>query len=212
MPSTTARCPLAADDLGPWACPAAGGSITVQDDRWATRIRREAPDDRCPPPPTDPDHRGPPAFVGPARSAAPPGPAVNRVALTLGLLLVASSLGDATAAPGPWPGWDRLAEPGCTAFLIGEPATAYALCALQTREASVFSPPVRRLMIEHVAVAPEARRQGQGRALIAAARDLARELEVDEILLDTWAENQAAHAFFRAEGFQPRRMLFRAKP
>lgn len=36
---------------------------------------------------------------------------MNRVALTLGLLLVASSLGDATAAPGPWPGWDRLAEP-----------------------------------------------------------------------------------------------------
>ena len=116
--------------------------------------------------------------------------------------------------PGRLTAWfrDRLAEPGCTAFLIGKPATAYALCALQTREASVFSPPVRRLMIEHVAVAPEARRQGQGRALIAAARDLARELEVDEILLDTWAENQAAHAFVRAEGFQPRRMLFRAKP
>jgi hypothetical protein len=37
-------------------------------------------------------------------------------------------------------------------------------------------------------------------------------LAVDEILLDTWEANHAAHAFFRAEGFAPRRMLFRAVP
>ena len=67
-------------------------------------------------------------------------------------------------------------------------------------------------MIDHVAVAPEARRQGHGRALLHAARDLARDLAVDEILLDTWEANTSAHAFFRAEGFSPRRMLFRAVP
>lgn len=107
---------------------------------------------------------------------------------------------------------DRLADPGCTALLIGEPATGYALCQLQTRAASIFSPPIRRLMIDHIAVAPEARRQGQGRALLDAARDLARDLKVDEILLDTWEANTDAHAFFRAAGFEPRRMLFRATP
>ena len=107
---------------------------------------------------------------------------------------------------------DRLADPDCTAFLTGDPATGYALCQLQTRAASIFSPPVRRLMIDHIAVAPEARRQGQGRALLEAARDLARSLTVDEILLDTWDANRDAHAFFRAAGFEARRMLFRATP
>lgn len=107
---------------------------------------------------------------------------------------------------------DRLAEPACTAFLAGDPATGYALCQLQTRERSIFSPGYRRLMVDHIAVAPEARRQGQGRALLQAARQLARDLQADEILLDTWEANTDAHAFFRANGFQPRRMLFRATP
>jgi ribosomal protein S18 acetylase RimI-like enzyme len=107
---------------------------------------------------------------------------------------------------------ERLADPACTAFLAGDPPLGYALCTLQTRDASVFSPPVRRLMVDHIAVAPEARRQGQGRALLQAARDLAFALQVDEILLDTWEANHEAHAFFRAMGFSPRRMLFRATP
>ena len=53
---------------------------------------------------------------------------------------------------------DRLSDPACTAFLTGDPATGYALCQLQTREASIFSPAIRRLMIDHIAVAPDARR------------------------------------------------------
>ena len=107
---------------------------------------------------------------------------------------------------------DRLADPGCVAFLAGDPATGYALCQLQTRDLSLFSPPVRRLMVDQIAVAPESRRQGQGRALLQAARALARDWAVDEILLDTWEANHDAHAFFRAAGFTPRRMLFRATP
>lgn len=107
---------------------------------------------------------------------------------------------------------DRLADLACTAFLTGDPPLGYALCVLQGRDASVFSPAIRRLVIDHVAVAPEARRQGHGRALLQAARDLARDLKVDEILLDTWEANTDAHAFFRAAGFAPRRMLFRAVP
>lgn len=106
---------------------------------------------------------------------------------------------------------DRLGDRTCTIFLSGEPATGYALCTFQSRDASVFSPAVRRLMIDQIAVAPEARRQGHGRALLDAARRLARDLKADEILLDTWEANTAAHAFFRANGFKPRRMLFHAK-
>ncbi|MBN8631967.1 MAG: GNAT family N-acetyltransferase [Rhodobacterales bacterium] len=107
---------------------------------------------------------------------------------------------------------ERLADPACTAFLAGEPALGYALCSLHLREASIFSPAIRRLMVDHIAIAPEARRQGHGRELLRAARDLGRELKVDEILLDTWEANHEAHAFFRAAGFTPRRMLFRATP
>jgi ribosomal protein S18 acetylase RimI-like enzyme len=107
---------------------------------------------------------------------------------------------------------ERLADPACTAFLVGVPPAGYALCMLQTREASVFSPAIRRLMVDHIGVAPEARRQGHGRRLLEAARDLARDRGVDEILLDTWEANTEAHAFFRAAGFSPRRMLFRATP
>lgn len=107
---------------------------------------------------------------------------------------------------------ERLQDPACTAFLTGDPATGYALCQLITRETSIFSPGYRRLMVDHIAVAPEARRQGQGRALLTAARNLAKELRADEIMLDTWEANTEAHAFFRANGFTPRRMLFRAVP
>ncbi|MCU0826309.1 MAG: GNAT family N-acetyltransferase [Tabrizicola sp.] len=107
---------------------------------------------------------------------------------------------------------DRLADPICTIFLSGDPAVGYAACTLQFREPSLFSPGVRRLMVDHIAVAPEARRKGHGRALLEAARQLARDQLADEILLDTWEANHEAHAFFRAAGFQPRRMLFRTTP
>jgi GNAT superfamily N-acetyltransferase len=107
---------------------------------------------------------------------------------------------------------NRLADPDCTAFLTGDPPFGYALCMAQAREASAFSPPIRRLLVEQIAIAPEARRQGHGRVLLQAARKLARDLAVDEILLDTWEANHDAHAFFRAEGFALRRMLFRGTP
>lgn len=107
---------------------------------------------------------------------------------------------------------ERLADPLCTVFLSGDPACGYALCTVQSREASLFSPAVRRLMVDHIAVSPEARRRGHGRALLAAARELAQDIEVDEMLLDTWEANTEAHSFFRAMGFAPRRMLFRLVP
>lgn len=106
----------------------------------------------------------------------------------------------------------RLAEPGCTAFLAGDTPEGYALCSLQARDASVFSPAIRRLLVEQIGVAPDARRRGIGRALMQAARDLAGLLQVDEIVLDTWEANHEAHGFFRSEGFSPCRMLFRRKP
>ena len=107
---------------------------------------------------------------------------------------------------------DWLANPTSAIFLTGNPAVGYAACTLQFREPSLFSHGIRRLMVDHIAVAPEVRRQGHGRALLEAARQLARDQLAEEILLDTWEANTEAHAFFRAAGFSPRRMLFRATP
>jgi ribosomal protein S18 acetylase RimI-like enzyme len=107
---------------------------------------------------------------------------------------------------------ERLADPEVVAFLAGDPAVGYALCQVQSLPASVFSPAVRRLLVDHIAVAPAARRSGIGRALLQAARALARDEGCDEILLDTWEANTEAHDFFRAQGFAIRRMLFRAEP
>jgi shikimate dehydrogenase len=107
---------------------------------------------------------------------------------------------------------DRLSDPEVTCFLAGEPALGYALCQRSGRDASVFSPAIQRLIIDHIAVAPEARRQGIGSALLAAARALAREEGRHELLLDTWEANHDAHRFFEANGFAPRRMLYRAVP
>ena len=107
---------------------------------------------------------------------------------------------------------ERLADPSVAAFLVGDLPQGYALCSFQVRAANAFSPAVSRLMVDHIAVVPGARRKGHGSALMAAARALARDLGVNEILLDTWADNTEAHAFFRAQGFAPRRMLFQALP
>ena len=107
---------------------------------------------------------------------------------------------------------ERLQEPGVTCFLAGEPAVGYALCALSGRPLSVFSPPIRRVIVDQIAVAPEARRKSVGAGLLAAARALAREEHCDELLLDTWEGNHDAHAFFEANGFALRRMLYRALP
>ena len=107
---------------------------------------------------------------------------------------------------------DRLQDPAVTCFLAGNPALGYALCSVVDRPQSVFSPPVRRVMVDHIAVAPQARRQGIGAALLAAARALARDKDCTEVMLDTWEANRDAHAFFRANGFAPRRMLYRGLP
>jgi ribosomal protein S18 acetylase RimI-like enzyme len=107
---------------------------------------------------------------------------------------------------------EQLADPNVHCFLAGQPAMGYALCAFLDRPQSIFSPAVRRLTVDHIAVAPDARRQGHGRALLAAARALARDLGCGEVMLDTWEANHEAHAFFAANGFAVRRMLFRAVP
>lgn len=107
---------------------------------------------------------------------------------------------------------EALADPAVTILLSGEPPHAYALCTLRDRPANAFSPPRRRLSVDQIATDPAHRRQGHARALLDAASALAREQGWDEIILDTWADNAEAHAFFRAMGFAPQRHLFARVP
>ena len=103
----------------------------------------------------------------------------------------------------------QIADPEVTVYLAGDPPHGYLMARLLVRPANPFSPPARRLMIDQVAVAPGSRRQGNARALFAAAEALARELNASEILLDTWAGNDGAQAAFAALGYAPRRALWR---
>lgn len=103
---------------------------------------------------------------------------------------------------------ELLTDPDCTAFVAGDPALGYVTCKLLVRPENPFAPAARRMMIEQIGVTPAARRQGVGQALFDAAMDHARALGCREIMLDTWALNHDAHAFFRAQGLAPRRMLY----
>ena len=107
---------------------------------------------------------------------------------------------------------DALVDPAVTILLAGDLPCAYALCSLRDRPANAFSPPRRRLSVDQIATDPAHRRQGHARALLDAACALAREQGCHEIILDTWADNTEAHAFFRAMGFAPQRHLFARAP
>lgn len=63
-----------------------------------------------------------------------------------------------------------------------------------------------RLYVHHIGVAPDVRRQGIARRLM--NRAIA-EAGTRDIVLDSWARNDAAHAFFRSIGFRPMRVTFR---
>ena len=56
--------------------------------------------------------------------------------------------------------------------------------------------------LENIAVLPEFRRQGVGRALLSALLDEARVLQAERILLEVRASNQPAIRFYNSDGFQ----------
>jgi GNAT superfamily N-acetyltransferase len=66
-----------------------------------------------------------------------------------------------------------------------------------------FTSPWRVLYVHHIAVAPEERRSGVGRALVAAVADEGRRRGVNSLGLDHWSFNETAARFFEALGFEP---------
>ncbi len=99
------------------------------------------------------------------------------------------------------------------AFLIATSdgvGAGYAWLGLQHRLEPPFSAESKRVYLHHICVDAAHRRRGVASALMDAARRIARENGAGEIMLDTWAANEEAQAFFRSCGFEPMRLMMRA--
>ena len=72
----------------------------------------------------------------------------------------------------------------------------------QARPKGPFKNPTRVLSLNHIAVEPQFRRLGVGRALYLAAEREAQQLGVSRLVMDHWAFNEDAAAFFRSLGFE----------
>ena len=99
---------------------------------------------------------------------------------------------------------EMFADPTAGIFIAEEDGRAigYIFCKLFERPEGPFTYANRFLQIEHISVRPEAQRHGVGAALMNRAEELARELSVTKIQLDSWDFNLEAHAFFERMGFE----------
>lgn len=88
------------------------------------------------------------------------------------------------------------------ATVDGVPA-GYVYVELLRRPDTSATHPLAMTYIHHISVRPEFRRQGVGRALVAAARTLGRNAGYGLMGLDVWTFNEPARAFFRSCGLTP---------
>lgn len=99
---------------------------------------------------------------------------------------------------------DLLANPQFTIFIAEEDAQAlgYIACQVIERPQNPFSFAVKALHVDQISVRPNARTKGVGAALIQKAEQLAKELNIQRVQLDSWAFNTGAHEFFEKQGFE----------
>ena len=99
---------------------------------------------------------------------------------------------------------ERLVARAGPLFLVAtvdEAFAGYARAELQDEPASAHKRAARTLYLAEMGVAPEWRKRGVGRALLAAVRDAAAERGAAAIALDVYAFNAEARAFYEREGF-----------
>jgi [ribosomal protein S18]-alanine N-acetyltransferase len=86
----------------------------------------------------------------------------------------------------------------------GDPAGLWVLVDDAGRQVGhiVVEESVRGVLTIGMAVLPEARGQGGGRALLAAAQDHARAVNAHKISLEVWTDNARAIALYAAAGFE----------
>ena len=100
---------------------------------------------------------------------------------------------------------DQLLRPGAMTF-IGEVASrpvGYLMAELVPHEETGFTRALTALYIQHLAVDEDFRGRGMGRLLLARAGQEATSLGCDVLQLSCWSFNEAAQAFFSANGFAP---------
>ncbi len=85
---------------------------------------------------------------------------------------------------------------------VGTGLVGYVSLEHQRRDAHPFAWAQNRLYIHQVGVHPRHRRAGVGRALMRRVEELATELGVAEVALDTWSFNTEARRFFEALGYE----------
>lgn len=86
--------------------------------------------------------------------------------------------------------------------------TGYIFTTCRTRPESWHGRAITQFEIEHIVVAPEARGQGHGDALMRHALDRAPRADHVQITLTSWAANTDAHRFFARFGFTPQHIQF----
>ncbi|MFF5212723.1 GNAT family N-acetyltransferase [Streptosporangium sp. NPDC000396] len=90
------------------------------------------------------------------------------------------------------------------AHLSGRPV-GYALARIVDRPGDALMRASTFIVLEHLAVAPEATRTGVGSALVDAVRTAGRAAGCSRLVTDVWDFNEEALAFYRAAGFAPMR-------
>ena len=85
--------------------------------------------------------------------------------------------------------------------MLDASAAGYLFCETREREETALTYANRSLYIHHLGVAQAYRRQGIGRALMAAAQAVAAESAISRIEVDFWTFNEDARAFYAAQGF-----------
>lgn len=98
-----------------------------------------------------------------------------------------------------------LAMPETLALVasIDDQPAGYAYAEVRRRPENRYVYANDEVYLHHISVAPQARRQGVGTALLDAIRQAAAEHGIIRVALDVWTINDTARAFFRSHGFEP---------
>jgi ribosomal protein S18 acetylase RimI-like enzyme len=99
---------------------------------------------------------------------------------------------------------DLLASPVNVIFIAEESdkTLGYVWAQETQRGTSPLTKPVRTLYIHHIAVDPEQRHMGVGRALVLSVEEEASKRHIDRTALDHWSFNEHAQAFFASMGYE----------
>ena len=95
----------------------------------------------------------------------------------------------------------RSQTPAVFVAEIDDRVVGYVHVEVQRRGSGPFARGYDRLYVHQISVDPEFRRLGVGRSLMSRATEIATELELDSIALDTWSFNAEAQRFFEGLGF-----------